>query len=205
MTLIIILLILVFAILLAKIIFFFLQNYKPQKVKQLTVKDISFPLPIFALLEKDVKAGNSIDRVFISITKKKRIFFSVVTKDEDFPKIDLLYDAWRKFFFGRIKDIETFSYLYKANSLKNKPDRMRFNFTYSGKKKFPKIAHFSKTVPFDKFKTKNNRPIIYINTWNHSFSETDNNPNLKKSYITKYPIYSGRRSDAERIICKTRP
>ena len=70
MTWIIILSILIFAILLAKIIFSFLQHYKSQKVKQLTEKDLSFPLPILVLPEKDIKAGNGIDRVFINITKK---------------------------------------------------------------------------------------------------------------------------------------
>jgi len=182
-----------------KIISFFLLRYNLKNAEKFNNKEITFPLPIFSIPKKDLEKGNNIDCIFIKKTDKKTSF-SVILKDEDWPKIDSFHDPIRKFFLGRIEDIESFVYKYKSNQLKNNPDSIKFIYIYSGKKTFKKIGHGLETIAFDKFESKDSRPVIYINTWNHSFSESDNNPELEKTYIYDYSMYFGNRLDAERFV-----
>jgi hypothetical protein len=74
-----------------------------------------------------------------------------------------------------------------------------FGDAYSDGQKFKKglVRHFHRLVDSDQLELQGRRPVIYINTWNHLFSEKDNNPELPKLKYSIYPGYTGARSDAE--------
>ena len=39
--------------------------------------------------------------------------------------------------------------------------------------------HLSAVVPIDALEQRDGRPVVYVNTWNHMFSQRDNNPDLE--------------------------
>ena len=65
---------------------------------------------------------------------------------------------------------------------------------FSGNLDFEKTAH-----SFARVKFKSN-PVIYMDTWNHSISVEDTNPNLEKIYykIPSLDLKKGSRLDSER-------
>ncbi len=116
---------------------------------------------------------------------------TVVFKDEDHPNpfIDFIYDVYRYFKWGRIQDIESF-YI--------KDDYIFFPDDYASVTSFfeTENLHTRAEIPLEKFKEFSKRKIIYINTWNHMFSEK---PLKGVSYILFFPSFKkGCRMDAER-------
>lgn len=124
---------------------------------------------------------------------------SLVFRDEDQPIhiADWLYDAYRELKYHRKKDIETlFVHLDKGSQAFKGID---FGDAYSGLQVFnkPFVKHYHAIVPRDCFEMHDGRPLIYINTWNHMLSESDNNPSLSKHADYSFKKFPGTRAEAE--------
>jgi len=145
--------------------------------------------------EKDV--GNDIVDVFVKKTENQ-VEITVVFKDEDHPNpfVNFFYDIYRFFKYGRVKDIETF-FLIVDNG---KIEEVKFPGVYAGSHNFDDTEnlHESISLPGNVFEFKNGRIMIFINTWNHMFS---NKPlkNMKYIEISDYKVSEGTRKDAEKI------
>ncbi len=120
---------------------------------------------------------------------------TVVFKDEDYPNrfLDPLYDIYRFIKWGRFEDIETF---YIKGNLVIFPD------DYASVTSFyqTKDLHTHAEIPTSDFQKKNGNIVVYVNTWNHMFS---NEPLSDLEYV---PFFfkpkSGTREDVERIYSK---
>ncbi len=117
---------------------------------------------------------------------------TVVFKDEDYPNkfTDVLYDVYRLVRWGRIEDVETF--YIKGNTV-------IFPDDYAGDATFyqTKNLHNHAELPIDKFQKRNGKILVYVNTWNHMFS---NKPILGLEYVPFYFVPKiGSREDVERI------
>ena len=160
-------------------------------------------LPIFILPRADVK--NGIKALFLDNSKKNVLSITVVFADEDHPSAftDFIYDIYRRFKYKRTEDVETFDYYYsKQSNIKNGfPEKVVFPTTYSNNQPFftKDVKHYSQSIKFSAFTLKENRPLIFINTWNHLFSENNNNRDLKLQTIENYPIFIGSRADVEKL------
>lgn len=168
-------------------------------------------LPVFIVPEIDYKKNNDIIGVSLFFIKneenEKLIEYTVLFKDEDHPAsfINFIYDIYRSFKYKRIIDTESFLIdfiktadgYWKVNFV-NFPDDYSSNQVY-----FEKNAkHFSLKLEGNIFEKKDNRIIIYINTWNHMFSSIDTNLNLEKKVIESYTTYSGNRKEVEKQFNK---
>ena len=116
---------------------------------------------------------------------------TIVFEDEDHPNpvIDFVYDVYRYFKWGRIKDIESF-YL--------KDDYIFFPDDYASVTGFfeTENLHIEASIPLEEFDEFEGGKIVYINTWNHMFSEK---PLKGVSYFILFPSFEeGCRIDAER-------
>ena len=160
-------------------------------------------MPIFILPETDKK--NGIKAVFFDNSIADILSVTVVFADEDHPSAfkDFIYDIYRRFKYKRTEDVETFEYRYvKQSDIKNGlPAEVVFPTTYSRNQTFftKDVKHYSETVKFSSFTLRGNRPLIFINTWNHLFSENNNNRDLKLQVIDKYPVFRGSRADVEAL------
>jgi hypothetical protein len=117
---------------------------------------------------------------------------TVVFKDEDHPNgfLDPLYDLYRLAKWGRIKDIETF-YIYE--------DKVIFPDDYASVTSFYQTEdlHTHAEIPLDEFQRVDGKIVVYVNTWNHMFSNKPL-PDLEYvPFIFKPKI--GTRDDAEKI------
>ncbi len=157
----------------------------------------SIVLPIFSIPRFDLK--NEIVEVFYNKTEKNsKLEITVVFKDEDHPCFlaDILYDLYRYFKYGRIKDIETFFLHYSYDeSLKG----IEFPGVYAGDHRFSdtKDLHGSAYFQANEVEFINGRPIIYINTWNHMFGIKRSFCKENEILINDYPASIGTRADAE--------
>lgn len=161
--------------------------------------DASDVAPIFVLPQAD--ADNPIEEIFMDVTPENegwKVETTVVFRDEDYPffLFDWFYDFFRFFRWGRIKDIETFYiYLYQDGRI----EKIDFPGTYSSDKVYGDIwnLHSSMIILGEEFEISNGRPLIYINTWNHMFS---NEPSFHVSelIVSEYAIINGTREDGER-------
>lgn len=156
--------------------------------------------PVFVLPDCDRR--NGIEKVYFlekNGTDDPVIEVTVVFSDEDQPffLFDAVYDVFRCFRYHRKKDIETV-YLHLSNSGRSIRS-IDFGDAYSGEQKFKKgiVKHFHRIVALDQLEMVNGRPVVYINTWNHLFSEKDNNPGLPKMKYADYLCVKGARADAE--------
>ncbi len=162
-------------------------------------------LPVFMIPEVDIKNGNDIVSVFIYREDSKTLSVTVVFQDEDHPSwiTDRLYDIYRRFKYKRKMDVETFKLLFadKSDMISALPVSISFPGTYSESQVFftRNVKHYSKTVTLDRFTMIGERPVIYVNTWNHLFSEKNNNLDLKLVTRKDYPVYWGSRQDVEAL------
>jgi hypothetical protein len=156
--------------------------------------------PIFRIPACDAK--NPLEQVYFSFKAESGdsvLEMSLVFKDEDQPffLIDAAYDLFRRFKYHRKKDIETVYLHYDTVSglLKN----IDFGDAYSGDQHFSKgiVKHFHAVISADRIAVEQGRPLLFINTWNHLFSERDTNPDLAKTSYRTYTCLKGSRSDAE--------
>lgn len=165
--------------------------------------------PVFIFPEIEIKSKNNLFLIsfyFISNDEKEKIIeYSLIFYDEDYPAIitDILYDFYRTFKYKRIYDIESFQikYVLTDNDKLTKwiSEMVIFNKTYSDQQKFfdKKIKHFSKEISGNEFNKINDRIVIYINTWNHLFSNKDNNPLLSKIVYQDYEIINISRNQLD--------
>ncbi len=117
---------------------------------------------------------------------------TVVFKDEDYPNkfMDIVYDAYRMVKWGRIEDAETF--YIKGNTV-------IFPDDYSGDATFyqTKNLHNHAEISIAEFQKKSGKILVYVNTWNHMFS------NKAIAGLEYIPFYFtpkvGSREDVERI------
>jgi hypothetical protein len=173
------------------------RSYAPASELALGKIDLA---PVFVL--PDCDRQNGIEKVYFkqqSGTTDEVIEVTVVFKDEDQPffLFDGVYDLFRCFRYHRKKDIETF-YLHAASS-DHSLMAIDFGDAYSGGQKFNKglVTHFHRVIRKEQLEMQEGRPVVYINTWNHLFSEKDNNPERPKLTYSIYASFKGTRGDAE--------
>jgi len=145
--------------------------------------------------EKDM--GNDIIDVFVE-KYENRVEITVVFKDEDHPNpfTNFFYDIYRFFKYGRVKDIETFFLIIDGEKIKE----VYFPGVYAGSHRYSDTEdlHGTITLPAKTFEFKDGRIVIFVNTWNHMFS---NKPSKSVKYveISDYKISKGTREDAEKV------
>jgi hypothetical protein len=156
--------------------------------------------PVFVVPVCDHR--NAIEKVYFHSGEMKGEEITEVTvlfRDEDQPFFifDQVYDLYRRFKYHRRKDIETF-FLHQESTGKG-VQSIDFGDTYSRDQKFRKglVVHYHEVIGRGRLEMKGERPVIYINTWNHLFSEKDTNPGLEKTVYETYASFSGTRKDAE--------
>lgn len=177
-------------------------------------------LPVFRVPTSDWDCP--ILGVFIDWSNPDSVELNVVTADEDNPYIflDWPYDAdrwWGIFDLyetppyitidlssdggHRVADVESIQYNIQSAPVMGDifPDQIIFDGTWSDDQTWstPFVLHYSKTYDGSEFELVDGRPVIYINTWNHLFSATNNNPNKALREIKDYPVYSGTRAEIE--------
>lgn len=155
------------------------------------------PLPVFSTPIFDQK--NGIIEVFYKKLDSSKISITVVFKDEDHPcfLVDILYDVYRYFKYGRVADIETFN-LYLDSSGHIKTVEFPGVFSASHKFKDTKDLHGSAQFAANKLSFIDERPVIYVNTWNHMFGIEPSFDKTKEKLLFDYPVAQGSRLDAER-------
>jgi hypothetical protein len=166
---------------------------------ELTLSSIN-SAPVFILPSCDTL--NGIEKVYFKTSKgvnEEIVEVTVVFRDEDQPffLFDGMYDVYRRIRFHRKKDIETF--FIHTGGTKEGLHCIDFGDTYSRNQHFHKgiVVHYREVVTREHLEMKGERPVIYINTWNHLFSEKDTNPALPKMCYTHYAVFNGSRSDSE--------
>ncbi len=121
---------------------------------------------------------------------KKEI--TIVFWDEDHPNpfVDLVYDIYRFFKWGRFYDVETFFVL---------KDYVLFEDDYCDSHSYYQLEglHNSAKIPIDDFERTDNGLTIYVSTWNHMFS----NRALANTEYMSFTVkgFSGTRKDVEKI------
>ena len=118
---------------------------------------------------------------------------TIVFLDEDHPNplIDPIYDIFRLFRWGRMKDVESF-YVKDGSVL--------FPDDYASVSSFFQThdLHERREVPLKDFEFLNGEMLVYVNTWNHMFS------NLPIPSLTYVPMIFtpkvGCRSDVEKVL-----
>ncbi|MBT3339710.1 MAG: hypothetical protein HOM34_03270 [Planctomycetes bacterium] len=171
-------------------------------------------LPVFRT--PSIDDDNPIQAVFVDNSNPAAPHLRIIWADEDFPikGVDEIYDAnrWWGIFqvdtvapyiwldlawdgYHRIADVEGLDYEVIPNPTGAMyPHTVHFPGTYSEDQRFKVLVaeHYTATVAGTAFETTpDGRPIIYVNTWNHMMSQTDNNPNMPKTDWSDYPVYSG--------------
>jgi len=135
-----------------------------------------------------VDAHNNYVRSIFWHTKENEIEFSIVFNDEELNNawfFDFIYRHIRRWIYGRIKDLESFSVILDNQ----KPVSLRFPGIYSNNDDLKNdMTHGDKESFWKKAPTHNikyfyadtNHPIIFVNTSNHAMAEYDNNPQFWK-------------------------
>lgn len=168
-------------------------------------------LPVFIVPNIDITKKNEIIGLSLFFHKdledEKIIEYTVLFKDEDHPNnfINFIYDIYRSFKYKRIIDTESFfiRYIKSPDNLwiidyVDFPDDFGANQVYFEKN----VKHFASKIEGNLFEKKDNRVVIYCNTWNHMFSNKDTNLNLEKSIVADYKTYLGNRKTVEKIFNK---
>ncbi|RLE70708.1 MAG: hypothetical protein DRJ37_06115 [Thermoprotei archaeon] len=172
-------------------------------------------LPIIAQPKVDIEIGNRLSRIYVKLFKRAYDFsgegllaeITLVFEGERDPRMGIYNDLWRLIAWGRVEDIETFFLIYDEDSLT--PREAIFPPLYL---KFPYEKHFRYIPPsfssglsykltahsMAKVRVKE-KPVIYVNTWNHALSVFDTNLQLEKVFFkpAELKLVNGRRLDAE--------
>ncbi len=137
-------------------------------------------LPTLVQSRRDVEGRNAIKEVYYTISptnKELKIEYNVVFENEKYPVsiLSQIHGFYHKMANGRKEDIETIVMYFDNNTL----TAVGFPDTYSDRQEY------AEKIP------KHNTAMIlapvmdvYVNTWNHLFSEKDNNTYLEK-YLWK--------------------
>lgn len=179
---------------------------------------LPFPLPVFRIPLVDDDCP--ILAVFVTLEGPSAAELHVVTADEDHPLpiVDQLYDAQR--WFGLVERSSRFPFVRRARgrggyrrvadvetvgveldpTWPGSPAAIRFPGTYSGDQRWDVLLarHHSAEIPWDQFDLEDGRPVLYVNTWNHLFSNDPNNGCLDHRLVADYPVYQGSRADVQR-------
>ena len=165
-------------------------------------------LPVFAVPTVDGRQGNQLLALFVDASKGDEVTLTAVWADEDIqaPLLDLLYDWQRWGQWHRLADVESFSYRYTdftgaTGSPKPQPASITFPNTYSGAQTWDVLPadHHGATLAAEEFLWLDGRPVIFVNTWNHLLSNSNNNPQLDLEFVGDYPVYSGSRAEVQAL------
>lgn len=174
----------------------------PQPTISLPSQECSLDrLPILVQPVRDVENNNELVSSYCAAYAREdgvTMELSFVFADEDKPGsvIDSLYDTYRLLRYRRKQDVETVQMHF--DKMDNLLD-LEFDTTYSGSQKFYESEgkHFTSRIQASRFESIDGRIVLYVNTWNHMFSETDNNPELRKDVRTDYPVFSASRDELD--------
>ena len=162
-------------------------------------------LPIFAVPVQDGQQGNGIEAVFVHVAGDQ-VELQVVFRDEDHPNlvVDLGYDLYRWYEYHRVHDVEGLRYDYRdfSGSDAPLPQVLAFPGTYSGQQEWDVFLAEHESAQFDAsaFEWQAGRPVIYLNTWNHLYSNANNNDQLSLEFVADYPIYKGDRGAVQQLF-----
>lgn len=128
--------------------------------------------------------------------------FTLVFAGEEHPNrfVNKIYTIIRILRYHRVEDMESF---YITINEKGKLQGVNFSYmdvgTYSDKQTYNTFypKHCIRQIPYSEFEFSNNRPHIYVNTWNHLLGEKNNNPELSYAVWEDYPLLVGTRKKAE--------
>lgn len=138
-----------------------------------------YPKIMPVVYQPNVDAWKNILRE-IQVSKEKCSYnATLVFEDENlrrFGIFDFIYRIYRFFRFHRTVDIESFEIC---------GDELVFDKTYSGKHiLFDDNIHESATVPIKYYFQDKNHPVVFVNTANHTFADSDNNHDFwKREYV----------------------
>ena len=141
-----------------------------------------------AIYQPRVDTHNNYIRSIFWHKKKNQIEFSLVFNDEELNNawfFDFIYRHIRRWKYGRIKDLESFSIILdnqKPVSLRfpgiySNDDDLKNDSTHGDKEHFGKKTH---PHNIEYFYADTNHPVIFVNTSNHAMAESDNNPQFWK-------------------------
>ncbi|EMN69802.1 hypothetical protein LEP1GSC100_4424 [Leptospira interrogans serovar Bataviae str. UI 08561] len=154
-------------------------------------------IPLFIQPAQDVETGNRLEMIYCSKTEtilEKKIELSLVFQDERHPSIwkDKVYRIYRGFKYGRHKDIET---LLLEFSKKGELLNIHLKNVYSGEQRFAAdpVHHFDSILKSEQIMRDEGKPVLFINTWNHMFSETNMNPELSEKKLNSIELRTGSR------------
>ncbi len=158
-------------------------------------------LPLFIQPIRDIENGNRLEIIYCSRRETpfgKRIELNLVFQDERHPSVwkDRIYRIYRSFKYGRHKDIETIRLQFsKSGELST----VHLKNVYSGKQKFAEdpVYHFDSVLKSEQLMKKNQKNVLFINTWNHMFSEKDSNPELPKKQLDSVELRTGSREELD--------
>ncbi|MBN2220345.1 MAG: hypothetical protein JW697_08725 [Kosmotogaceae bacterium] len=155
------------------------------------------PLPVFSMPQSDSK--NGIAEVFTDFSEEDlTLQVTVVFIDEDYPCliIDFLYDVYRYFRYGRIEDIETFYIMFDSDG---KITAIDFPGVFASDHAFDdtKNLHGSAVLMPNLITFVDERPLIFVNTWNHMFGVIPSFDRTNEMMLSNYLVTEGTRWDAE--------
>ncbi len=163
-------------------------------------------LPVFSIPKIDRTKGNDLIGLSVHIAEEtsesRLIEYTILFKDEDHPTklFDFFYDIFRGFKYRRIVDVETFFILFQKNQDGSwKPMKIDYPTVFGKDQRFfeKNVKHFKASLEGNSFNYQQNRIIMYVNTWNHMFSNIDTNPDLEKELVSSYTVYQGTRADID--------
>ncbi|RHX80191.1 surface adhesion protein Lsa23 [Leptospira yasudae] len=158
-------------------------------------------IPLLIQPEHDIEDGNRLEVVYCNQRETpsgKRIELSLVFQDERHPAKwkDVLYRIYRGFKYGRNKDIESFRLQFsKTGELST----VHLKNVYSGEQRFNEdpVQHFDSVLKAEQLRKEEGKPVLFINTWNHMFSEKDQNPELAKKKLQGIELRTGSREELD--------
>ncbi len=158
-------------------------------------------LPLFIQPIRDIENGNRLEIIYCSRRETpfgKRIELNLVFQDERHPSVwkNRIYRIYRSFKYGRHKDIETIRLQFsKSGELST----VHLKNVYSGKQKFAEdpVYHFDSVLKSEQLMRENQKNVLFINTWNHMFSEKDSNPELPKKQLDSVELRTGSREELD--------
>ncbi|KAL3925366.1 MAG: hypothetical protein SGILL_000452 [Bacillariaceae sp.] len=174
-------------------------------------------LPCVGLPTRDLEGSNQLTCMYIA-QYENGYELTLLFLDEDRPNAcaDCCLDFLRRPLFGRYFDIETVFLMKndtngdgKNGSENGSTDtyKMEFPGTHSADQKWNVFSpkHTTESVHLSLFEKrtrevgkeqpqqkKDQHPTLYVNTWNHLMSESNNNPDLEMTYM--FPV-AGKKED----------
>ncbi|PJZ68505.1 hypothetical protein CH373_09430 [Leptospira perolatii] len=158
-------------------------------------------LPILEQPERDIVTGNGLVACYCvssSISQGTSLELSFVFQDEVHPSVwkDKFYRIYRRIVYGRTYDIESFHLIF-GNDRKLRLADLKDVYSKGQFYLEDPVEHYDSVLNSQEIEIRNGRPVFYINTWNHLFSEKDANPNLAKREWVEYELRKGSRENLD--------